>query len=287
MTLTSPAAVGLLRAIVEDPFDDVPRLLLADVLEEQAKSVRCQCGGTGLEQFPHANRGSGGTHPQIKCSHCQGKGYVSDGQSERAEFIRVQCELAKRWPFVSQVPSYLALRRRERELFPEAYPALAGGLPGEPVDYLVEVLSCRRRFGDRTAIFTFRRGFVASVTLTCADWCGAVCERCAGQGRLRYEDMWDDEPDCGCLNCHGTGRTGRHGPTLVLAAPIEEVVLSDRWAMQWSDGLYYLVEPGERPDLPFRCPTPDRSSPQAVLASLSRAALAWARQEAGLPALTS
>jgi uncharacterized protein (TIGR02996 family) len=277
LQITSPAARGLLRAILEDPFDDVPRLLLADVLEEQAKSVRCQCGGTGLEQFPHANRGSGGTHPQIKCSHCQGKGYVSDGQSERAEFMRVQCELATMpapWCKtearennceelgLTTLCDWCDLRRREQELFAEAYPALASGLPGEPVDYLVEGLSCRRRFGDRTAIFTFRRGFVASVNLTCADWCGGECP-C----------YWTEQSSDGtCSRCHGTGRTDGHGPALVLAAPIEEVNIAS-------------VHNGRGEDLSAINNLLREIHKQVDPGAVSNALLAWARQEAGLPPL--
>jgi uncharacterized protein (TIGR02996 family) len=241
MTLTSPAAVGLFRAILEDPFDDVPRLLLADVLEEA-------------------------------------------GDGERAEFMRVQCELAK-WERSDWLPEQKQeltepLRRRERELFAEAYPALTSGLPGEALDYLVEGLSCRRRFGDRTAIFTFRRGFVASVTLTCADWCGAECQSCQPPGRVIF---FRD-----CLRCHGTGRTGRHGPTLVQAAPIEGVAFSDVTVGRWSDGSYYLTIPGSTydcPRVPWHVATRAQRSPAELVDPFCHGALAWARQEAGLPPL--
>jgi uncharacterized protein (TIGR02996 family) len=250
MILTSPAAIGLLRAIVEDPADDVPRLLLADVLEEA-------------------------------------------GEGERAEFIRVQIELAKHpcaqlkegvvhtiAPFCYGCHEVAALRHRERELLDEygfdwfgQFTRAAGVNEGRGPDRNAWNFCS---LGGTLGWCHFRRGFVASVTLMCADWCGVVCSVCSGwRSREAY-----------CNHCHGTGCTGRHGPALVLAAPIEEVVLSDRFAMQWSDGLYYLVEPGEKLDLPFRCPIPDRSSREAVLASLSRAALAWARQEAGLPPLS-
>jgi uncharacterized protein (TIGR02996 family) len=241
MTLTSPAAVGLFRAIVEDPSDDVPRLLLADVLEEA-------------------------------------------GEGERAEFIRVQCELAK---FAPRLAARLYheqqkrqgkacdvlgchwcfLRRRERELFAEAYPALTSGLPGEPVDYLVEGLSCRRRFGDRTAIFTFRRGFVASGNLACADWCGAECP-C----------YWTEQNSDGtCSRCHGAKRTGGHGPALVLAAPIEDVTLKDV-SFPYPEPIATFMDQSAHGGLIY--------ASEQVPRVVSRAALAWARHEAGLPALT-
>jgi uncharacterized protein (TIGR02996 family) len=239
LQITSPTARGLLRAIVEDPVDDVPRLLLADVLEEAG--------------------------------------------DPRGEFIRVQIELARTvLPSMRQLPRehleqarhYEALRPRERELFAEAYPALASGLPGEPVDYLVEGLSCRRRFGDRTAIFTFRRGFVASVTLTCADWCGAECRRCAGDGKAHGADRPFEGPPGNCPVCHGTGRTGRHGPALVLAAPIERVDIVS-------------VHNGRGEDMSAINNLLREIREQVDPAGVSNALLAWARREAGLPALTS
>jgi uncharacterized protein (TIGR02996 family) len=276
LQITSPAARGLLRAIVEDPTDDLPRLLLADVLE-----------GAG---------------------------------DPRGEFIRVQIELARTvLPSMRQLPRehleqarhYEALRPRERELFAEAYPALASGLPGEPVDYLVEGLSCRRRFGDRTAIFTFRRGFVASVTLTCADWCGAECRRCAGDGKAHGADRPFEGPPGNCPVCHGTGRTIGHGPALVLAAPIEEVTLTDknpyfdpvgcegvpdwRWVstVGWSvsctlpKDLHRLVWDQQKHKSLGCVGISCFPNEESALFALSRAALRWARHETGLPALTS
>jgi uncharacterized protein (TIGR02996 family) len=263
MILTSPAARGLFQAILDDLSDDVPRLLLADVLEE-------------------AGDPSG-------------------------EFIRVQIELARlsRWPcggyYCDESVGHIdcedpagerrgALRRRERELLDEygfdwfgQFTRTAGVDEGRGPDRNAWNF---RSLGGTLGWCPARRGFVASVTLTCADWCGTECRRCAGDGKAHGADRPFEGPPGNCPVCRGTGRTGGHGPALVLAAPIEEVVLSDRFAMQWSDGLWYLVEPGEKLDLPFRCPIPDRSSREAVLASLSRAALAWARQEAGLPALS-
>jgi uncharacterized protein (TIGR02996 family) len=236
MILASPAARGLFQAILADPRDDVPRLLLADVLEDS-------------------------------------------GEVERAEFIRLQITLAK-MPS-GAVIGRAALRRRERELFAEAYPALASGLPGAPVDYLVEGLSCRRRFGDRTAIFTFRRGFVASVALTLADWCGATCRSCAGSGEDQRESTSGD-----CPHCHGTGKTGGYGPALVLAAPIEEVIISEPKPRQWLRNLWWYDHLPEvlAPYLD-RQTGPHNATEEAARAALNRAALTQARQEAGLPAL--
>jgi uncharacterized protein (TIGR02996 family) len=241
MILTSPAARGLFRAIVEDPADDVPRLLLADVLEDS-------------------------------------------GEVERAEFIRVQCELERLPPTGGDKPlrayaygKAATLRRRERELLLANRSRWQVGLPRLP--FVPEQPG--EEPPDQLSAYTFRRGFVTCVTLTLADWHVAPCRSCAGSGEDQRESTSGD-----CPHCHGTGKTGGHGVEIVRAAPIEEVTLSNVDAAPWQgDGRYYIIQPMQEGRLPFPTVAPDRSSREAVLASLSRSALAWARQEAGLPAL--
>jgi uncharacterized protein (TIGR02996 family) len=235
LQLASPAARGLFRAIVEDPADDVPRLLLADVLEEA-------------------------------------------GEGERAEFIRVQCELAKHeaaaatrgtdFPPPPMPEGFLlrskreALRRRERELLEQHHGILLPYIVGGQ-SYSIWPWGVRFSGG---AEFHFRRGFVASVTLTCADWCGAVCP-C----------YWTEQNSDGtCSRCLGTKRTGGHGPALVLAAPIEEVMLTDV-SFPYPEPIATFMDPPAHGGLIY--------ASEQVPRVVSRAALAWARQEAGLPAL--
>jgi uncharacterized protein (TIGR02996 family) len=87
------------RAILAEPGDDVHRLVYADWLDEHAGGVPCpQCW----------NRFFGG-----RCDACDGSGRVPDGRAARAEFVRVQCELAG--PHPVEVRTW-HLRRREREL---------------------------------------------------------------------------------------------------------------------------------------------------------------------------
>jgi uncharacterized protein (TIGR02996 family) len=124
-----------LRAIVEAPSDDTPRLVYADWLDEH-------------------------------------------GQAARAEFIRVQCELAGLDDGTGGPPvqpnnagvsleRWHALRRRERELLPaDGFPPV---LPFRHVVHswadmgLVPAVA-----GDAYAVW--RRGFVASVTCHTADF---------------------------------------------------------------------------------------------------------------------
>jgi uncharacterized protein (TIGR02996 family) len=222
LQLTSPAARGLLRAIVEDPADDVPRLLLADVLEEA-------------------------------------------GDEARAEFIRVQCRIATLdadmmstedcgHPDCPGCKERRALRRRERELFKQQGD-LRSWIP-EPVWQIIEA---QGYVGYRT---WFRRGFVAEIGCTVADWCGAECP-C----------YWTEQNSDGtCSRCQGTGRTGRHGPALVLAAPIERVDIVS-------------VHNGRGEDMSAINNLLRGIREQVGPDSESDALLAWARQEAGLPPL--
>ncbi len=80
--MTDQAA--FLRAICENPADDAPRLQFSDWLEEREGTVRCQ------ECITFGYMGEG-----RECGLCLGTGRISNGNAERAEFIRVQVELAK------------------------------------------------------------------------------------------------------------------------------------------------------------------------------------------------
>ncbi len=103
----------MIAAIIANPADDAPRLIYADWLDEHAGDVTCEpCNGHGVILPPmkmpkiHERIGKDGRteryyinepfkpiiHP--KCSTCNGTGRVSNGYVVRAEFIRVQIELA-------------------------------------------------------------------------------------------------------------------------------------------------------------------------------------------------
>jgi uncharacterized protein (TIGR02996 family) len=273
MILTSPTARGLLRAILEDPFDDVPRLLLADVLEE---------AGDPRGEFIHVQAKLADPSAWKMDETC-GK---PNRDGPCLNLLRASRSL---W---SEECLWCKTRRREQELLDEygfdwfgQFTKTAGVDEGRGPDRNAWNF---RSLGGTLGWCHFRRGFVASVTLTCADWCGAECQSCQPPGRVIF---FRD-----CLRCHGTGRTGGHGPALVLAAPIEEVVLSDvlprevrsatasRW---WFVGDTHV--PAKLLNLANQSGIgipPGHTTPQAASAVLSRAALRWARQEAGLPALS-
>lgn len=194
---------GLLRTVCEYPDDDTPRLVYADWLEEQAGTVPCKrcdsSSGVIWASDPH----DGEKYPVLKeweCPRCRGTGRVPDGQAERAEFIRVQCELepVRSHGHGTEKPhrggcvtcSLVAhLERRERELIhahvewaDDAWP-----VPNHhwhPIE--VGFLSA-----DAGAELQFRRGFIKAVTCTAQDW----------------KD---------------------HGPAVVACQPVTRVTLSDK-----------------------------------------------------------
>jgi uncharacterized protein (TIGR02996 family) len=267
-----PTEAGLLRAVCEDPADDEVRGFLLEWLEE-------------------------------------------NGQPERVEFIRVQVRIADLNRELDSeddcdeptcaCAERVALRRRERELFNYAnierwftHGPWLRTFVDEPCFHSCQAFS-----------MLARRGFVAFVSCTLADWCGQECSYCHGTGEAN-----PGHP--GCYYCPGTGRVNAHGPAIVQAAPIEKVTVSDRRPAGGPDsaapdGAYWWEQLTEArhedfytlPAGPFGLlgghrlearRGPDRNGPRQkfyashdlALDALSRSALAWARRQAGLPALS-
>lgn len=72
-----PTQRALFRNIIQNPRDDIPRLVYADWLEEHEAIVACiRCDGC-----------------RKRCAWCKGAGWGSNGYKVRAEFIRLQCEI--------------------------------------------------------------------------------------------------------------------------------------------------------------------------------------------------
>lgn len=177
------------------------------------------------------------------------------GDEARAEFIRVQCKLAKIGECLADYSLGLScccrfccgggitLRRRERELLKANFGAWTDFLPesfitkqcpwcvNQPADWETNVVECRQcectglvPGEDRVE---FRRGFPAEIHCRLADWCGAECERCDGSGWVIVSAIPPPERD-NCPACHGTGRVNSHGPAIVRVTPIERVEMTDR-----------------------------------------------------------
>lgn len=218
-----------LTQIVRDPFDTSLRLIYADWLEEHQGAIVCpECNQRGWLDTP--------TRMPYDCNFCHGQGVISSTNGAKAEFIRVQCELA-------DTPQrqncgllkgsrdcgcdWCLLRRREREL-----------LESNWTDWFdVQALFQRSSYGvasgntillgnthdapDVECVVSL--GFVGKVSLPLDAWLGGECENCRD---LRMGDKW-------CGICSGTGHIPGLGNQLVLAAPITAVHFTAPF--RWTD----------------------------------------------------
>ena len=119
MTTTADAS-ALLAAVALHPDDDTPRLVYADWLQENGGTMACPnkdavfgptISGSNHVVYEHARPSS----RWVKCRTCYGSGGVPDATAARAEFIRVQVELARAGPPHKRVSD---LSGEGRVLFP-------------------------------------------------------------------------------------------------------------------------------------------------------------------------
>ena len=186
---THPQYRAMLAAVCATPKDDLPRLVLADWLEEH-------------------------------------------GETERAEFIRVQCEMAKHPTCLE--PGHACDRCAELRRFERWWiETNRQSLQAEYKPFLVGLL--RQDWDDVDSGLLFARGFVAEVRCTLADWCGGACSHSAYGARCSYGVIPLGDASFSCPACRGTGRTAGIRPRLVREHPVERVVLTDREPHHSSD----------------------------------------------------
>lgn len=280
---------AFLRAICEDPGDNLRRLVYADWLEENATTVDCPSrngkGGYG---------GFDGEDECVQCLDCDGSGEVPDGNKARAEFIRVSCRIAAfgdardetlkmdldrnhRIPVRGEGKEYnrsqmgemlKALSPECRRLLLENWKAWTPQL--STTSTFEVVLSDRWTFSGTPAV-SYSRGFVSAVTLPTATFLDRARELFAGN-------------------------------------PIERVVLSDRrpqrtggvaiWYSQLHGGTAGISQQHLAPDELFGLlpGQPQRirghrlaafSSVDSAVSALSAACVAYGRRLAGLPELAA
>jgi uncharacterized protein (TIGR02996 family) len=184
--------------IAATPADDLPRLVFAEWLDDQE----------------------------------------TEADAARAEFIRIQIELAKgvpcRWmgtPVRCEIYSPRQacdgcrrrqdLRRRERELFD----AHCGDWFDWPPNTLLALQPPTAPAEPGMPCLVVRRGFVDAVHLPSAAWLGGECERCGGSGDGH---VFPHPQHMGCIFCHGTGRTAGLGGRLARGHPLTAVTLTDK-----------------------------------------------------------
>lgn len=231
------------------------------------------------------------------------------GESERAEFIRVQCELARLDPSTyADVDRAIDLRRRERDLWELVGTVrldVEAGLPrgfGASLSDPVSVV-----YGEGGGYGIVRRGFVDEVRVSMATLLGGTCGRCGGRGHHGMDPGRVAKP---CQGCTGTGLTPGLAADLFRSQPITAVRLSDRepWGAAGEQFAWY--SPSRIPadadfplypasDLPhdlwaliaggdeeFELHAKWFPSHDDAVAALSTALVAHGRHAAGLPVLT-
>lgn len=107
MTTLDTTGEALLAAIRATPGEDLPRLVYADWLDERAQEMECDvCKGAKGRRNPSGGyQEFSGSYPTWgTCSRCSGAGRVSNGFAERAEFVRLQCQLAH---LLRDIPEHL------------------------------------------------------------------------------------------------------------------------------------------------------------------------------------
>lgn len=138
----------LLKAVLEYPDEDTPRLAYADWLQEQASAVTCHiCGGKGGWDSIYHGRG----HPPhwCRCSTCEGTGLEPDGVGYRVRGIR--------WMLSSPKNSWVCLCN-------------FGKRPCNPCEWLGESVADIPRRTDGETHYVVNRGFVSEVRCVAADW---------------------------------------------------------------------------------------------------------------------
>lgn len=246
--------LALEREVLTNPFDDTVRLAYADCLQENAGDVSCRdCGGKGKvfrkpnsmlvcicldHSLPHCP-----WHSELKscgpqeCSICRGAGTISNLNAERAEFIRVQCEISKSagvceklWCdsqllVCDECKRWKVLRKREQELlfahardwFRDVVPngTISHWSPHDPVPFFVIPND-----GNPLSVnIEIRRGFIDEVRLPLAVFAGRACPRCNGYGVISTGRE--------CCECGTAGGSPGLASELFARHPITRVVLSD------------------------------------------------------------
>jgi uncharacterized protein (TIGR02996 family) len=145
------------------------------------------------------------------------------GDPAKAEFIRVQCELARlanhrpngtavavgRFPQQEWKDEWDALRRRERELLQGRWKKWAA--------FPEALIACRHdernELAPGHASIIWRRGFVEEIHCRLVDWYGETCQECEcahcdGTGIRGYcktcRGTWNRQGQALCINCDKT-----------------------------------------------------------------------------------
>lgn len=218
------------------------------------------------------------------------------GEPERAEYIRVQCDLDalnKRYPdrnplrmnySVNDEIGWYRLKKREIELEfgDEKIQGWGGNYYRWFVEPYLEFFSI-----DSVIPAVVRRGFIDEIHCTLAQFFGGLCEACGGHGvDYSYQGHIEDLPQC--PTCQGKRHFTALGPQIFRDHPVTLVVITDREPYKWpSHHFWWLPDDGfidvhyQKSIIPKAiCPLGRSLAREAAIDALSDACCRWARAEA-------
>ncbi len=216
----------LLDGVLAASADDLPRLVLADWIEEhgnadRAEFIRVQCELARTPATVHANR----------LAHRVEWDCLSAGQKAGAWFVDAPPGRCGVLHWQAPNPALVPLWRRQDVLFSTGRaavrPAIEATLPAGTLASIYDVTVLPLTGIDVHAVV--RRGFVAEVRCTLAAFLGEPCAACEGTGNLRPSAVLDPRHGRGaCAACSGLGRTPGVATALFREHPVERVTLTDR-----------------------------------------------------------
>ena len=304
---------ALLRRILENPFDDAPRLIYSDILEElgeeeRAEFVRVQLQIDQLKQqktdlyneetdWQECTSLSANWCPN--CGDCCCKNpedSKSDGDCPlHAPHSKHDC-------LSQNLDELHRCVDRETRIANHSGEWLTYGI-GNKLTYV-----WNGNGGNGFCVVTsegveivWQRGFISEIRLTCKQFVGGTCKTCGGTGTIGVYVNYDPI----CRLCSGTGRVEGLAKRLFSEHPVVRVVLTDKEPIDNAGVMEYFGEPSNPPDTWFwlkdtgrsgmRWAIPEAlfmflskdefSSEDVALDDLSAACVAHGRSLAGLPSL--
>lgn len=153
---------AFIAKFAESPDDDLPRLAFCDWLEERDGNEDCShCDGTGKQRYADA----AGDMDERPCPHCNGTRGKPNEYAKRAEFIRVQIELA--------IKPTKQLEYREAELWGDlACPSVVRSWVHStlPKMWATHLQAIPDNLPNNVTRVIVHRGFVSAVRCFMSEW---------------------------------------------------------------------------------------------------------------------
>lgn len=248
MTIPEPTAEDLLRdlpflrAIVQSPDDDLPRLVYADFLEEsgdaaRAAFIRVQCVVAEIGRIlakPFEDQRP--LHLRCGVVWCPVCGDCCCPHPEDSKDDD-RCPLHSVMSRHAGDSGLYALRARTEKV---ANDLLAAHPEWNPDASRFTVYCGNRQVVDNGPSVFFERGFVAKVRIPLAQFLGGECQLCGGVGEeLDHVVHYGAGPKC--KDCHGTGQSPGLGREIAAVQPVEKYVITDAVVHQSGGNAFFYL----------------------------------------------